>query len=469
MCVVQLARVIAQALVQEAAQELVKDSVAAAPAAHYAKDRININHKGCVGHTVIFYPTLMSEIYNETKTWQDGVAKNITFIVTKDCQLACKYCYLVGKNSKERMSWEVARQAIDYILDHEDKIREESVIWDFIGGEPFLEIDLIDRICDYLKTEMYKRNHHWFNSYRFSFSTNGINYHTDKVQNFIRKNRDHLSIGITIDGTEMKHDLNRIYKFRSDDDTEERGSYKDVVRNIPLWLEQFPGAGTKVTISSADIPYIKESVLHLFSLGIHEVNINCVFEDVWKEGDDILLEEQLTELADAIIDGGYYEDYTCSFFSENMGKPLDRKLQNQNWCGAGRMLAVDAAGNFYPCTRFAQYSLRDKQAWIIGNVRDGVDKNKLRPFLTLDRCTQSSQECIDCEVAEGCAWCQGENYDAADTPTVYQRSMAICRMHKARVRANNYYWNKLFRKLELEGIDKEETEKYVKKSNTKIC
>lgn len=75
----------------------------------------------------------------------------------------------------------------------------------------------------------------------------------------------------------------------------------------------------------------------------------------------------------------------------------------------------------------------------------------MRPFLALDRCTQSTQECIDCEVASGCAWCQGENYDAADTPTIYQRSTAICKMHKARVRANNYYWNKLFRKLELEG------------------
>jgi len=84
------------------------------------------------------------------------------------------------------------------------------------------------------------------------------------------------------------------------------------------------------------------------------------------------------------------------------------------------MLAVDAEGNFYPCTRFAQYSLRNKKAWIIGNIHEGIDKNKIRPFLTLDRCTQSSQECIDCEVAEGCAWCQGENYDAADTPTVHQ-------------------------------------------------
>lgn len=416
-----------------------------------------------------------NEIREIGDSWQSGMAKSITFIVTKDCQLACKYCYLVGKNTKERMSWDVARSAIDYILSHEDDFPEESVIWDFIGGEPFLEIDLIDRICDYLKTEMFRRNHHWFNSYRFSFSTNGINYHTEKVQNFIKKNREHLSIGITIDGTRRKHDLNRIWKTPEMErdimpkPEDERGSYDDVVRNIPLWLEQFPGAGTKVTISSADIPYIKESVLHLYSLGIHEVNINCVFEDVWNDGDDALFEEQLMQLADAIIDGGYYRDYACSFFSESIGKPMDRKLENNNWCGAGRMLAVDANGIFYPCTRFAQYSLRDKKAWTIGNVRDGIDKNKLRPFLTLDRCTQSPQECIDCEVASGCAWCQGENYDAADTPTAYQRATAICKMHKARVRANNYYWNKLYRKLELEGMAKEEAEQHVKKSNPEIC
>lgn len=385
------------------------------------------------------------------RPWQDGMTKNITFIVTKDCQLACKYCYLVGKNSKERMTWDVAKLAIDYILDNEGEFQEGSVIWDFIGGEPFLEIELIDKICDYIKVEMYRRKHHWFDSYRFSFSTNGINYDSEKVQKFIHKNISHLSIGITIDGTKRKHDMNRVWKVDStsnDVHSKEKGSYRDVVKNIPLWLQQFPGGSTKVTISSLDIPYIHESVLHLYELGITEVNINCVFEDVWNEGDDLLFEEQLIRLADSIIDNKYYERYSCSFFIESLGKPLDPINENQNWCGAGKMLAVDAAGNFYPCTRFAGYSLRDKEPIIIGNVRDGIDKNLLRPFLTLDRITQSPKECIDCEVASGCAWCQGENYDAADTPTIYQRSTAICKMHKARVRANNYYWNKLYRKLE---------------------
>ena len=42
----------------------------------------------------------LMEIKEQYAGWQSGMDKNITFIVTKDCQLACKYCYLVGKNTK---------------------------------------------------------------------------------------------------------------------------------------------------------------------------------------------------------------------------------------------------------------------------------------------------------------------------------------------------------------------------------
>jgi uncharacterized protein len=367
---------------------------------------------------------------------EDDDSKVITFIVTKDCQLACKYCYLVGKNSHERMSYKTACEAVDYILAHEDDMPEAVGIWEFIGGEPFLEIELIDKLCDYIKKQMFMLDHHWFNAYMFSFSTNGINYCSDKVQRFIAKNREHLSIGITIDGTKRKHDLNRIYK------SSDKGSYDDVVKSIPLWLKQFPNAATKVTVSSADIPYIDESVLHLYDLGIPEIDINCVFEDVWKEGDDLLFEDQLRKLADHIIDQKLYETHSCSFFERNIGHPLPVE-HNNNWCGAGRMLAVDANGFFYPCTRFAKYSLRSKEPRIIGTIHDGINKNLLRPYLSLDRYSQSTKECFDCEIASGCAWCQAENYDAARTDTIYQRATAICRMHKARVRANRYYWNKL--------------------------
>lgn len=378
------------------------------------------------------------------RPWKDGRSKEITFIVTKDCQLACKYCYLVGKNSKERMSWATAKRTVDYILslDHEELCEQDSVVFDFIGGEPFLEIDLIDHICDYIESQMRRQNHHWAESYMFSMTTNGINYDSSKVQEFIKKHASHLSITITLDGTPQKHNLNRIWKSIDSCKEKERGSYDDVARNIPLWLSQFPDAATKVTISSADIPYICESVLHLFGLGIHNVNINCVFENVWSPGDDVLFEQQLRMLADAMIVNKLYEDNYCSFFDRSIGRPLDYRTEH-NWCGAGMMLSIDAEGKLYPCTRFAKYSLREKSPRIIGNVYQGVDQNMLRPFKCLTRSIQSTKECFECQVASGCAWCQGENYDAADSETIFQRSTAICKMHKARVRANEYFWSRI--------------------------
>jgi uncharacterized protein len=369
--------------------------------------------------------------------WQESRAKTVTFVVTEDCQLRCRYCYLADKNSKNKMTFDIARRSVDYLIENRELFPEVSIIWDFIGGEPFLEIDLIDRISDYITMELRRQRHPWLESYRFSLTTNGILYNSDEVQRFIKKNRDNLSIGVTIDGTPRKHNMNRVYPSG-------KGSYHDTAKNIPLWLKQFPVGSTKVTVSSDDLLYVKESVLHLYRIGVRHISINVVFEDAWKEDDDAILEEQLVELADRIIAEGLYSDHTCSFFSETIGRP---RRDNHNWCGAGRMLAIDYQGNFYPCHRFTPFSLVRKKAPCVGNCFDGIDKNRLRPFLSLDLSTQSPQECINCNVATGCAWCQGANYDYADTDTIFQRATYICKMHKARVRANNYYWHRLNRAI----------------------
>ncbi len=370
------------------------------------------------------------------ESWEEGRAKNITFIVTEDCQLRCKYCYLVGKNPGRRMDLACAQKAVDYILGTRELGNEPSVIWEFIGGEPLLEIELIDRLSDYIKLRMYATGHRWFGSYRFSFTTNGLLYDDPRVQRYIAKNHTHLSIGITIDGGREKHDIARVFP-------DGRGSYDAVAGNIPLWLRQFPGAGTKVTVAHDDLPYVRDSVLHIWGLGVKNVNINVVFEDVWQPGDDVLLEEQLVSLADEIIDRELYRGYQCSFFDASIGRPLDPAGDNENWCGSGKMLAVGARGEFYPCVRFAPHSLNSKRPRVVGNCCDGVDANRLRPFLALTRLAQSPPECVACEVASGCAWCQGLNYEAADTDTIYQRATFICLMHKARVRANRYYWDRL--------------------------
>lgn len=368
-------------------------------------------------------------------SWQSGRAKTITFIVTEACQLRCGYCYIVGKNETNKMSFTVAKTSIDYILRNRKLFDESSVIWDFIGGEPLLEIDLIDKICDYIKRQMYELDHPWFNSYRFSFSTNGLLYGHEKVQRFIQKNKRHLSISISIDGTKEKHDAQRVFPDGS-------GSYDAVTKNFPLWIRQFPGAGTKATVSHSDLPLLKDSVVHLWEMGLTNVAINLVSEDVWEPGDDLIYEAQLKELADYIIDHELYRTHNCSFFAKTIGQPIEAS-EDGNWCGAGKMLAIDYQGTFYPCIRFVPFSMQNKPARALGNCFDGLDHNKVRPFLVLNRSMQSPQKCLECEVASGCAWCQGNNYDLAQTDTIFQRAIFTCDMHKARVRANQYFWGKL--------------------------
>lgn len=364
--------------------------------------------------------------------------KTIVFIVTKDCQLACKYCYLVSKRSGEEMDFPVAKKTIDYLFSSNIFDQETSIIYDFIGGEPLLKIELIDKIMDYAISEMQKNAVGI--DYKIRITTNGILYNSQEVQNFIQKYYNHLLLSISIDGTKEKNDLNRVYKNG-------KGSYDSIINNVNLWRKQFPYIGTRMTISHDDIIYVYEGIKHLLSLGIKKIDVNPVLENVWKGGDDILFEDQLIKIADYIIDNDLYldgnMDVTC--FDDFIGQPL-REKDMQNSCGS-MFLAVDSIGQFYTCMRFANYSLRSKKPRMIGNIHTGIDYNKLRPLYAVDLKSLYPLECLACDVATGCKWCPAENYDASITGTIYQRSTAICKMHKARVRAKNYYWNKLYRKI----------------------
>lgn len=368
--------------------------------------------------------------------FRDGVAKYITLCVTEECNLRCKYCYMVGKNSFNRMSFETAKTAVDYFLSCD--FEEDAVVWDFIGGEPTLEMDLIDAISDYIKIQLYELKHKWLYNFRFSICSNGVLYATDKVQNYIKKNINNLSFTITIDGTKEKHDLNRVFP-------DGQGSYDTVIKNIPLWQKQFPGNSTKVTFSSADLKYLKESIVHLWSLGLKIIPANVVFEDVWADGDDVVFEQQLRELADYIIENRMWADYSVRFFDPTVGLPMSKVSKQTSFCGSGRMAAVDCKGNLYPCIRFLDFCSdgSDMPTLKCGDICNGIDQHTLDLFKHLTIDIVNDDECKTCAVASGCFACAGNNYNYANPHTIFTRTKFHCKMHKAQARANEYFWAKL--------------------------
>lgn len=368
-------------------------------------------------------------------SWKSDGAQTITFIVTDDCNLRCKYCYITHKSAEKKMSLDTAKKFVDYILTA-DINYAEAVILEFIGGEPMMEAELISQICDYFKVKAFLLGHPWYWNYRISICTNGVNYTSDAVQALIARNRGKISVTITIDGTKQKHDLQRVFPDGS-------GSYDTIEKGIDLWLSQFRGS-TKVTFASDDLPLLKESVISLWNRGVTEVASNVVFEDVWKDGDDALLEEQLISLADYILDNKLYDSgLICTFFDESLGSAYTDEDFYKTFCGAGKMLAFSADGDIYPCLRYYGHSLNNHESWPIGNLKTGIDMERVRPFMAATTSVQSDAECLACEIASACPFCQGFNYDQAETPTNFHRAKYNCKMHKARVRANDYYFSKL--------------------------
>lgn len=115
------------------------------------------------------------------------MAKETTFQVTEDCNMACTYCYQHNKKPNA-MSFGIAKTYIDMLLDNDPKINSyydsEKMIgatFDFIGGEPWLQVDLITQISDYIMTELFRRKHKWAIRFMFSVCSNGLLHYDPRV------------------------------------------------------------------------------------------------------------------------------------------------------------------------------------------------------------------------------------------------------------------------------------------------
>lgn len=373
------------------------------------------------------------------------LARTVTFAVTDACTLRCTYCYQ-GVKADHYMSFETARKFVDLLLEGNAYINPDNspgVILEFIGGEPFLAIELIDQITDYFITQMILRRHPWATRFMISICSNGTLYFNPRVQAYIKKHLHHLSFSISIDGNKQLHDACRVFPDGS-------GSYDVAMKAVRHFVDVLGGTmGSKMTLCPANIAYTYEAVVALVESGYREIHLNCVYEEGWTLEHARVLYRQLKALADYVLENGLWEQVYLSIFEAGFFRPKAPD-DIQNWCGGvGDMISVDYTGTIYPCIRYMPNSLgADIQPLVIGHVDHGImatpeERGCVGCLHAVNRRTQSTDECFDCPIAEGCSWCSAYNYQRFGT--VDRRATFICPMHKARALANLYYWNKGYR------------------------
>lgn len=393
------------------------------------------------------YPELVNKDSDE-KT----LSKTVTFQVTDKCNLACTYCYQINKGTR-RMKFEYAKKLIDMLLAGDEKLSgyidiksSPAIVLEFIGGEPFLEVELIEQICDYFVNTAIEMCHPWATMYAISICSNGVLYFDNKVQHFLNKYKDRLSFSVTIDGNKKLHDACRVFH----DGTP---SYDMAVAAAKDWMSRGFYMGSKITIAPGNLSYLYDAIVHMVELGYDEINANCVYEEGWTIEHAREFYKQLKRVADYWLDNNLVETHYLALFNESFFRP---KQENDltNWCGGtGYMLAMDPDGWLYPCIRYMESSLgNDRKPLRIGHVNIGIaqtkcDKKCVDCLNAIDRRTQSTDECFYCPIGEGCSWCSAYNYQINGTPN--SRCTYICEMHKARSLANAYLWNKYYRKQKM--------------------
>lgn len=392
------------------------------------------------------YQDVIARLFPEyAKEDLSGLTRSITFCVTNACQLRCTYCYEHNKGG-DRMSFETAKKFVDLLLREEkgmglyaNKELTPAVVLDFIGGEPLLEIDLIERIVDYFQEQCFLMGHPWGERFMVSICSNGVAYRDPRVQRFLERHKNVLSFSVTLDGTREMHDACRVFAGTGE------GSYDLAYDAATDWMSRGNYMGSKVTIAPGNVDRLYEAFCHMLAAGYRDIHANCVYEEGWTTGHAAELYRQLKMVGRKIIaDGVSMEDLYFAMFDEGLFVPMDA-ADNDNWCGGtGLMIACDWNGNILPCIRYMDMSLAGKRPpLVIGNVDDGILRTPecatcWERLGRITRRSQSTDECFFCPIAKGCAWCSAYNYEVFGTAD--KRATFICPMHKARALANAWFW-----------------------------
>lgn len=393
-----------------------------------------------------------------------GVCRTVTFVVTESCPLVCSYCYQ-GCKSNKFMSFDTAKKIVDLLFKMSEtddstfiNTKTKAVILDFIGGEPLLAIDVISKTCDYFWRKAIELRHPWADTFRISMISNGVLYFKQEVQDFIRKYKNRLSFGVTIDGDKEMHDACRVHPDGS-------GSWGEANAAQMHYHKMYGNTlSTKITVAPENLPHLDRTVKYFVDNGYTQIHGNPIFEEEWSAEQAKLYYDKLKSVANYILDNHLEESIYVSFFDDNLFKPIPEQ-ENHPFCGGtGDMCAFGTDGTAYPCMRYMNLSLNGSQPEIrIGNCERGIyqteeEKRILGEMGACTRRSSSTDECYYCPIASGCGNCSAWCYQKYGTYN--KRDTGICNMHKARCLANAYYFWKLGKSFEL-NLPKEEAIKII--------
>jgi uncharacterized protein len=390
-----------------------KSSLLARYRAHYRPDEISSAYEQILkaqqqsGLFLAKYPEILMPFTHEyLRQKMDNERSILLLNVTEDCNFRCSYCVYSGNcrghrtHSRRRMSWHVAKKAVDEYLRQSTRSQNHSI--GFYGGEPLLNLPLIQKVVDYVKND--RPDYPML----FSITTNG-SLLTGRTADFLASGT--FNITVSLDGPQDVHDRCRRTKLGLP-------TWEMVTSNVKSFLEEHPQYKTNgklsfnlVLVPPLDICRLNNfvSCYDLFSVERH---LTASFVNTGRtprtpdlrawgktksiQGLTSLYRQFLNNLVTGRINQNpadpefrlqramFEQDWTKLhkrfkiYNVPQIGKPvIGEKFCTLSTCIPGERRAfLDVDGNYYICERVPQSPYLK-----IGDVNQGIDVAKIRQLL----------------------------------------------------------------------------------------
>ena len=365
----------------------------------------------------LFAPDTFEPMAGQLKQKTAGVVKALCLHVAHTCNLNCSYCFASqGKYHGDRavMSYEVGKQALDFLMEHSGTRRNLEV--DFFGGEPLMNFQVVKDLVAYARSVEQEKG----KNFRFTLTTNGVLVDDEVIE---WANRQCSNVVLSLDGRKEIHDRYRV-------DYAGNGSWEKIVPRFQKFVEARGGREyyMRGTFTHANPDFLKD-IQTMLDLGFSELSMEPV---VCAEGDPSALTkedlkvvmEQYEKLAMLMLErdkaGKSFTFY--HYMIDLSGGPCIYK--RISGCGSGtEYMAVTPWGDLYPCHQFV-----GEERFRLGDIWTGVTNTEVQQeFASCN--VYAHPECRDCWARLYCSGgCAANAWHATGSVTgVYHQGCELFR------------------------------------------
>lgn len=275
-----------------------------------------------------------AELKNERlKETFDEEYLHYTIYTTYTCNANCFYCFERNKK-KEIMSIKTANDIAEFIINNiKNKTKRVHIQW--FGGEPLLNIKIIDLISEKIKKYIKNKDI----KFTSNIVTNGSLINKDMIQKFKKWNV--VNIQITLDGTKKEYEKRKAY-------TKIKNSFDLVINNIEEILKSNLQVSVRINFDKQNFEDILNLLVFLSKFNEYN-NFRCYLMPLYSTS--------------KYNKENYIDEKNCSiFFGKIFSKMIELKyIKNQKYfllkriplfCKALKKSAwvIDTKGNLYKCT-----------------------------------------------------------------------------------------------------------------------